>query len=115
MMAAGAGLIAAACLLALAARDAAGGATAALMPLVADLAPEGLRGRYMAAVGLSWWIGLALAPTLETRLLSVSATLAFGASAGVAAAAAVAMLRLDRRLPAGARFTPRPGAVAARK
>ena len=127
MMAAGAGLIAAACLLALAARDAAGGAavallaaavvigagecfhTAALMPLVADLAPEGLRGRYMAAVGLSWWIGLALAPTLGTRLLSVSPTLAFGASA------AVAMLRLDRRLPAGARFTPRPGAVAARK
>ena len=38
--------------------------TTALMPLVADLAPPALRGRYMAAMGLSWWIGLALAPTL---------------------------------------------------
>jgi hypothetical protein len=34
------------------------------MPLAADLAPEGLRGRYMALVGFSWWIGLAIAPTL---------------------------------------------------
>jgi MFS family permease len=132
MMAAGAGLIGAACLLALAARDAAGGAyaallaaavvigigecfhTAALMPLVADLAPAGLRGRYMSAVGLSWWMGLALAPTVGTRLLSVSAALTFAASAGAAAVAGVAMLRLDRRLPVGARFTPRPDAVAAR-
>jgi MFS family permease len=132
MMAAGAGLIAAACLLALGARDAASGAdvvllaaavvigvgecfhTAALMPLVADLAPEGLRGRYMATIGLSWWIGLALAPTLGTRLLGVSAALTFCASAGAAAAAAVAMLRLDGRLPAGARFTPRPDAAAGR-
>jgi MFS family permease len=132
MMAAGAGLIAAACLLALAGRDARGGAdavllaaavvigigecfhTAALMPLIADLAPAGLRGRYMAAVGLSWWTGLALAPTLGTRLLSVSAALTFCASAGAAAAAGVAMLRLDRRLPAGARLTPRPEAIADR-
>ena len=126
MMAVGAALIAAACLLAFSARDAgvAGDAallaaavvigvgecfhTAALMPLVADLAPEGLRGRYMAAAGLSWWIGLALAPTVGTRLLGVSAALTFGTCAAAAAAAATAMLRLDRRLPAGARFTPRP-------
>ena len=38
--------------------------TTALMPLVADLAPAALRGRYMATMGLSWWLGLALAPTL---------------------------------------------------
>ena len=31
--------------------------TATLMPLTADLAPEGLRGRYMAALGFSWWAG----------------------------------------------------------
>ena len=133
MMATGAGLIAAACLIALGARDAPDGAdaallaaavvigvgecfhTAALMPLVADLAPEGLRGRYMAAVGLSWWIGLALAPTVGTRLLGASVALTFCASAGAAAAAGVAMLRLDRRLPADARFTPRPEAVASWK
>src|SRR6266704_2575845 len=40
--------------------------TTALMPLVADLAPAGLRGRYMASMGFSWWIGLAIAPTLGT-------------------------------------------------
>jgi hypothetical protein len=43
------------------------------MPLVADLAPEHLRGRYMATMGLSWWIGLALAPTPGTQLLAASA------------------------------------------
>jgi MFS family permease len=48
--------------------------TTALTPLVADLAPPALRGRYMAAMGLSWWLGLALAPTLGTVLLSVSPT-----------------------------------------
>ena len=37
--------------------------TTVLMPLVADLAPAGLRGRYMAAIGVSWWTGLAIAPT----------------------------------------------------
>ncbi len=46
--------------------------TTVLMPLVADLAPVALRGRYMAAIGLSWWLGLALAPTLGSQLLSVS-------------------------------------------
>jgi hypothetical protein len=28
--------------------------------VVADMAPAALRGRYMAAIGLSWWLGLAL-------------------------------------------------------
>ena len=62
--------------------------TTALMPLVADLAPAALRGRYMAAIGLSWWLGLALAPTLGTQLLSVSPPAALLAAAGVALAAA---------------------------
>ena len=80
MMAVGAMLIAGACLLVLSGhalgRDAYAALvlaavtigigecfhTVALMPLVADLAPESLRGRYMATTGLSWWIGLALAP-----------------------------------------------------
>ena len=44
--------------------------TTVLMPLVADLAPAALRGRYMAAMGLSWWLGLALASTLGAQLLS---------------------------------------------
>jgi MFS family permease len=81
--------------------------TAALMPLVADLAPVRLRGRYMATMGLSWWVGLALAPTLGTQLLSASAALTFTICAAAAGAAAVSMLALDARLPEAARLTPR--------
>ena len=82
--------------------------TAVLMPLVADLAPPSLRGRYMAAMGLSWWTGLALGPVLGTQLLKISSTLTFGATAAAAAAAAVSMLALEPRLPEAARLTPRP-------
>lgn len=82
--------------------------TTALMPLVAELAPPELRGRYMAAIGLSWWIGLAAAPTIGGQLLSVSPTATFVAAIGVAAAAAVFALALEPRLPAQARLTPRP-------
>jgi len=82
--------------------------TTALMPLVADLAPEALRGRYMATIGLSWWLGLALAPTLGAQLLSASPPAALLASAGVALAAAVSALSLERELPAAIRLTPRP-------
>jgi MFS family permease len=82
--------------------------TTALTPLVADLAPAHLRGRYMAVIGLCFWIGLAVAPTGGTALLSVSPTAAFGVAAAVALAAAVSMLRLERRLPEASRLTPRP-------
>jgi MFS family permease len=87
--------------------------TAALMPLVADLAPESLRGRYMAAIGFSWWIGLALAPTLGTQLLGASPALTFAVSGAAAAGAAASLLALDARLPSAARLTPRPEPVRA--
>jgi MFS family permease len=82
--------------------------TTALMPLVADLAPAALRGRYMATIGLSWWLGLALAPTLGAQLLGESPPAAMLASAGVALAAGVSALSLERDLPAEIRLTPRP-------
>jgi MFS family permease len=82
--------------------------TTALTSLVADLAPAQLRGRYMAVIGLCFWIGLAVAPTGGTALLSLSPTAAFGIAAAVALAAAISMLRLERRLPEAARLTPRP-------
>lgn len=82
--------------------------TSVLMPLVADLAPASLRGRYMAAIGLSWWIGLALAPTLGTQGLSLSPMATFLGAAVVAMAAAVSALALERGLPEITRLTPRP-------
>jgi len=83
--------------------------TTVLNPLTADLAPEGLRGRYMALVGFSWWIGLAIAPTLGVPLLGVSPTLAFLVAAAVSAVAAVSALWLERSLPNNVRLTPQPG------
>jgi MFS family permease len=82
--------------------------TTVLMPLVADLAPPAFLGRYMATVGLSWWLGLALAPTLGTPLLGVSPPAALLASAAVALAAGVSALTLERELPEALRLTPRP-------
>ena len=89
--------------------------TTALMPLVADMAPAALRGRYMATMSLSWWIGLALAPTVGTRLLAASPAAALLPAAGLALSASVAALALNRRLPAAISRTPRPSvAMAAR-
>ena len=85
--------------------------TTALMPLVADLAPQGLRGRYMAAMGFSWWIGLTAAPVLGAQLLARSPKTVFLASAVLAVMAAVAALMLERKLPARAVLTPRLPAV----
>jgi MFS family permease len=80
--------------------------TTALMPLVAELAPAGLRGRYMASTQFSWWIGLAVAPALGAQLLRLSPVAAFLVAAVVATAAAGSALRLERRLPDTARLTP---------
>lgn len=82
--------------------------TAVLMPLVADLAPPALRGRYMASMGLSWWIGLALGPIVGTQLLGVSTALLFSACAAAASAASVSLLALEPALPEPSRLTPRP-------
>ena len=79
-----------------------------LLPLVADLAPLELRGRYMASIGLSWWLGLALAPTVGAPLLAVSASLALLVAAALSGAAILSLLALGARLPVGLRLIPRP-------
>ena len=84
------------------------------LPLVADLAPEELRGRYMATIGLSWWLGLALAPTFGAQLLAVSASLALLAAAALSVAAIISLLALEARIPRALRLTPRPRATAPR-
>jgi MFS family permease len=82
----------------------------AFMPLVADLAPLALRGRYMATAGLSWWVGLALAPTLGGQLLAVSPALALIGAAALAAATIVLLRASETALPVGVRAIPRPEA-----
>jgi hypothetical protein len=61
---------------------------------------------------LSWWIGLALAPTAGTRLLAVSAAAALCPAAGLAVIAGAGALALGRRLPPVASRTPRPARAA---
>jgi hypothetical protein len=60
----------------------------------------------MAAISLSWWIGLALGPAAGTGLLAQSPHLVFTGCAALAAGAGVAFLSLERRLPAASRVTP---------
>lgn len=84
--------------------------TTALMPLVAELAPAGLRGRYMASMGFSWWIGLAIAPTLGAQLLGISPAAVFLTAAAVSIVAVTSALMLERWLPGASRLTPRPRA-----
>jgi hypothetical protein len=62
----------------------------------------------MATIGLSWWLGLALAPIAGAPLLSSSPQGAFLVAAGVALAATVSALTLERGLPLTNRLTPRP-------
>jgi hypothetical protein len=66
----------------------------------------------MASIGLSWWLGLALAPTLGAPLLAVSASLALLAAAALSIAAIISLVALEARLPLGLRLTPRPRAAA---
>ncbi len=80
----------------------------AFMPLIADLAPHGLRGRYMATAGLSWWLGLAVAPTLGGQLLAVSPALPLIGGAALAASAIVLLRAAEPALPLRARAIPRP-------
>ncbi len=89
--------------------------SAALAPLVAALAPPALRGRYMSVLGLSWWIGLALAPTLGGQVLGVSAAGAFVGTAVIALGAAASALALGPRLPPAARLTPRSAGAASER
>jgi MFS family permease len=80
----------------------------AFMPLVADLAPAALRGRYMATAGLSWWVGLTSASTLGAQLLAVSPSLALVAAAAVAALAIALLRAFETALPVSARLIPEP-------
>jgi MFS family permease len=70
--------------------------TTVLSPLVAELAPISLRGRYMASIGFSWWIGLTLATTLGAQLLSVASRAIFLVAGAVAMVAAASALTLER-------------------
>ena len=75
-------------------------------PLVADLAPERLRGRYTALWLTSLQLGFTLGPALGGFLLAHSAKLLWLVSAGVCVACSAAAVFLGRALPSAARLAP---------
>lgn len=87
------------------------GAVAA--PLVADLAPPRLLGRYMAMNALSWQIGFALGPALGGFGLSISPTGVWLVFAALCLVGSVLAFAVERELPARARRTPLPAPASA--
>jgi MFS family permease len=80
-------------------------------PLVADLAPDRLRGRYFALGSMSWSAGSILGPAVGGALLGWHPLAVWPVAAAVCVFAAAGCLALERRLPRGVRRTPKPEPV----
>jgi MFS family permease len=70
-----------------------------LGPLVAELAPPRLLGRYMSLYGLSFTAGVALGPAVGGTLLATSPDAVWWGGALTLALTAAGFLRLGRRIP----------------
>lgn len=79
--------------------------------LSVSAAPEAVRGRYLATYQLSYSLATALAPALFTALLSVDGRLPWAVLTVAALGAALALLRLERHLPAEAVHAEPPAAA----
>ena len=81
-------------------------------PLVADLAPDHLRGRYFALGSMSWSAGSILGPAVGGPLLGWHPLAVWPFAAAVCVGSALGCLALERRLATGVRRTPKPEPVA---
>jgi MFS family permease len=77
-------------------------------PLVADLAPEGRTGRYMATSGLSWQVALIAVPATSGAILGAAPLLLWPLAIALSLVLVIASLRLEPHLPVNARRTPIP-------
>jgi MFS family permease len=77
-------------------------------PLVADLAPDRLRGRYFALGSMSWSVGGVLGPAVGGPLLGWHPLAVWPTAAAVCVLAVAGCLLLERNLPEEVRRTPRP-------
>jgi MFS family permease len=80
-------------------------------PLIADMAPEHLLGRYMALRTIAWQLGFMAGPALGGYLLSRSVGVLWLGSAAACLAAGAGALALERRIPDRAARTPVPEGV----
>ena len=76
-------------------------------PTAAALAPEALRGRYLAVLGFSWQGGYMLGPAIGGQLLVASSVALPTVALIVCAAAAAGALVLERTMPEETRRTPK--------
>lgn len=76
--------------------------------LSVSAAPEAVRGRYLATYQLSYSLASALAPSLFTGLLALDGRLPWAVLAVAALGAALALVRLERHLPAEAVYAEPP-------
>ena len=81
--------------------------------LIAELAPDHLRGRYMALSTSSWSIGWIAGPALGAFVLQLEPLVLWPAAAAVCLAAGAGSLLLERRLPKAVRRTPTPATTRA--
>jgi MFS family permease len=81
-------------------------------PLVADLAPPAMLGRYMALGSLSWQLAFVVGPAIGGALLDAHRVGVWILVSVACAAAAAWSLVLERSLPPQARRTPAAGAAA---
>ncbi|MFG2879183.1 MFS transporter [Streptomyces sp. NPDC048337] len=81
--------------------------------LSVSAAPEAVRGRYLATYQLSYSLATALAPSLFTALLAVDGRLPWAVLTVTAVGAALALVRLERHLPAEAVHAQAPAPIAA--
>jgi MFS family permease len=75
-------------------------------PMVSDLAPPALLGRYMALSASSWQIAFVLGPAVGGFVLQAEPFALWPAAAALCLAAGAAALALERRLPPRVRTTP---------
>jgi MFS family permease len=75
-------------------------------PLVADLAPPGLQGRYWALSSNSWELGYIVGPAVGGFVLAAQPLALWPLAAAGCALACVAALSLERAIPVELRVTP---------
>jgi MFS family permease len=75
-------------------------------PLVADLAPLHMLGRYMGLLTLSFQLGMTVGPAIGGFLLAASPTGLWAGAATLVAVAGLGALALSERIPVHARTTP---------
>ena len=86
--------------------------SAIVLPTVAAMAPEHLRGRYLGGVGLSWQTGFLLGPSLGAAMLGAFPLgLPIMCAAGCLLAAA-ATSTVERNLAPGLRLVPLPAGAS---